>query len=241
MTTAAKKEFWQMTRREVGAADLPPSVVESVLETHERAVKQAIAEGKDVPAEVLKDYPILQNSDNIITNKENEHGRENTGVLRRDNDIHSGATGNASDDVSQGRQEVQEHAAKRHEGNGETESGGGEARGRELNISGSAGLRGLAESDKDNNSGSEQRLTEEPPRPIPLPAKDIELNEHSDIGYNAGAASRFDANLAAIKTLKTIEDEHRQATPEEQAVLSRLMKMTAAALLTPPGAGAAPN
>ena len=30
MTTEAKKEFWQMTRREVGAADLPPSVVESV-------------------------------------------------------------------------------------------------------------------------------------------------------------------------------------------------------------------
>ena len=191
------------------------------LETHERAVKQAIAEGKDVPAEVLKDYPTLQNSDNIITNKETEHDRENTGVLRRANDIHAGTTGSAGDDVSQGRQEVQEHAAKRHEGNGETESGGGETRGRELNISGSAGLRSLAESDKDNNSRSEQRLTEEPPRPVPSPAKDIELNEHSDIGFNAGAASRFDANLAAIKTLKTIEDEHRQATPEEQAILSK--------------------
>ena len=91
MTTEAKKEFWQMTRREVGAADLPPSVVESVLETHERAVKKAIAEGKDVPAEVLKDYPTLQNSDNIITNKETEHDRENTGVLRRANDIHAGS------------------------------------------------------------------------------------------------------------------------------------------------------
>jgi len=41
---------------------------------------------KDVPADVLKDYPTLQKSDNIITNKEIEHDRENTGVLRRANE-----------------------------------------------------------------------------------------------------------------------------------------------------------
>ena len=57
MTTTARKEFWQMTRREVGAADLPDSVVQSVLQSHWQAVKQAIEQGKPVPNEVLADYP----------------------------------------------------------------------------------------------------------------------------------------------------------------------------------------
>ena len=152
-------------------------------------------------------------SNNIMANKENDSDRDtNRSGLRGTNDLQPGTTESQSDDLSQREQAVQEHASERHEGTGSPQGAGGEARGRELNLTGSAGLRGLAESHPDNNPGSEQRLT---------PVKDIVLTEHSDIGFNAGAAARFDANLAAIKTLKTIEDEHRQATPEEQAILAK--------------------
>ena len=152
-------------------------------------------------------------SNNIMANKENDSDRDtNRSGLRGTNDLQPGTTGSQSNDLSQREQAVQEHASERHEGTGGPQGESGEARSRELNLTGSAGLRGLAESHPDNNPGSEQRLT---------PVKDIVFTEHSDIGFNAGAAARFDANLAAIKTLKTIEEEHRQATPEEQATLSK--------------------
>jgi len=60
----------------------------------------------------------------------------------------------------------------------------------------------MAKGTPSGDSGERQRL--EP--------KDIELKEHSDIVYNFGAASRFDDNIAAIKTLKKIESEGRRAT-----------------------------
>ena len=47
------------------------------------------------------------------------------------------------------------------------------------------------------------------------------MTTHPEIGYNAGAATRFDANLEAIRTLKQLQREQRQATPQEQAVLAR--------------------
>ncbi len=39
--------------------------------------------------------------------------------------------------------------------------------------------------------------------------------------YPSGAKSKYKANITAIKLLKTIESEHRTATPEEQIVLAR--------------------
>ena len=50
---------------------------------------------------------------------------------------------------------------------------------------------------------------------------DVILDSASDIGATAGAAVRFDANLEAIRTLKRLEDEGRQATPTEQAILAK--------------------
>lgn len=50
---------------------------------------------------------------------------------------------------------------------------------------------------------------------------DITLRSNEDIGANMGAAARFDANLSAIRTLKTIESERRTATPEEQSILAK--------------------
>ena len=160
-----------------------------------------------------------ENND-IMTRSEGRKD-DNTNLLRRTDDLHPGTVGRAGDDVSQREQTLQEHERQGQEGTGGPQGEGSQARGRELNISGYSGLRSVAEGNQDSNSGSEQRLTE-PPRPVPVPpAKDIKLDEHSDIGYNIGAAARFDANITAIKTLKTIEDEHRQATPEAQAILSK--------------------
>ncbi len=42
-----------------------------------------------------------------------------------------------------------------------------------------------------------------------------------DYGVSGGAKTRYADNVAAIKTLKTIESEHRTATPEEQNILSK--------------------
>lgn len=51
--------------------------------------------------------------------------------------------------------------------------------------------------------------------------RDIILDSTSDIGTGLGAARRFDANLDAIRTLKILDTEDRQATPEEQATLAK--------------------
>jgi N12 class adenine-specific DNA methylase len=56
--------------------------------------------------------------------------------------------------------------------------------------------------------------------PTSIP-RDIILNSASDIGATAGAATRFDANLDALRTLKVLEAEGRQATPPEQATLAK--------------------
>jgi hypothetical protein len=72
--------------------------------------------------------------------------------------------------------------------------------------------------------GSQQRLTAESLIPGALSTskpKDVILDSTSDIGFNAGAAARFDANLAAIRTHKLLDQEQRQATPEEQSILAK--------------------
>lgn len=42
----------------------------------------------------------------------------------------------------------------------------------------------------------------------------------NELGYGT-ASEKFNANVTAIRTLKTLESEHRLATPEEQEILSR--------------------
>ena len=78
-----------------------------------------------------------------------------------------------------------------------------------------------------DNLRGQDRLTEPSQTPVNEPAippkkaaTDIKL-DNLDIGFDAGAATRFDANLAAIRTLKQIEDEGRSATPEEQLILAK--------------------
>ena len=210
--TTIRKEFWQKTRREVGAADLPDSVVESVLKTHEQAVKQAVAEGKPVPTEVLKDYPELRKGidkpikSDIMTSegKGNDNG----------NEVQSSRIRSQGAQLPQGKQEV------RHQGNepsrsaevGEGEGSGSEAVRRESNEGGRAGLHSVESGNPPEDSGERKRLT---------PSKDIVLTSASEIGHNAGAVTKFEANLDAIRTLKRIEDENRPPTSEEQAKLAR--------------------
>lgn len=74
-----------------------------------------------------------------------------------------------------------------------------------------------------SDSGTGERL--EPPItssiPATSPAHDLILERNTDIGATATAMVRFDANLAAIRTLRKIESENRNATPQEQAVLAK--------------------
>lgn len=55
----------------------------------------------------------------------------------------------------------------------------------------------------------------------PTTTRDIVLTQENDIGHSAGPAARFDANLAAVRTLKKIEAENRSATPEEQMTMAK--------------------
>ena len=56
------------------------------------------------------------------------------------------------------------------------------------------------------------------PRPAPILARDLRITSAHGIG-EGGLKQKAEANLAAIRTLKTIEAENRPATPEEKAVL----------------------
>jgi N12 class adenine-specific DNA methylase/ppGpp synthetase/RelA/SpoT-type nucleotidyltranferase len=52
-------------------------------------------------------------------------------------------------------------------------------------------------------------------------SSDLILNESSDIGHDAGPTVRWQANVDAITTLKKIESEGRNATPEEQRIMTK--------------------
>lgn len=76
---------------------------------------------------------------------------------------------------------------------------------------------------------SDEEETAEQPLPEPAPAAASEpmpaahnfrYSEDMDL-YPSGTKSKYKANVEAIKLLKAIEGERRQATPEEQIVLAR--------------------
>jgi hypothetical protein len=56
------------------------------------------------------------------------------------------------------------------------------------------------------------------PRPVSTLARDLRITSANAIGEGS-PKQKAQANLAAIRTLKAIEAESRQATPEEKAVL----------------------
>ncbi|MBQ6999745.1 MAG: DEAD/DEAH box helicase family protein [Oscillospiraceae bacterium] len=62
--------------------------------------------------------------------------------------------------------------------------------------------------------------TEEPEPPQPVPEAENFRITDKDLGVG-GAKAKFHANINAIKLLKHLEEEGRQATPEQQEVLSR--------------------
>ncbi|MGL5156269.1 MAG: PLxRFG domain-containing protein [Aeromonas veronii] len=53
-----------------------------------------------------------------------------------------------------------------------------------------------------------------------IPASNFQITDDTRLGQG-GEVQKFNDNLAAIRTLKKIEAEHRRATPEEQTVLAR--------------------
>ena len=75
---------------------------------------------------------------------------------------------------------------------------------------------GVESGGSQHHTGEGERLGQSLPTVIP---RDVVLTPESDIGATAGAASRFDANLDALRIMKLLDAEARHATPEEQSVL----------------------
>jgi N12 class adenine-specific DNA methylase len=151
----------------------------------------------------------------IMTSKEAIHERiaGSPGVSGGESNIHVGATGKPVARLHETKptEKISGHEQARTKGNGGTKSEGDAEIRRESNIERSAGLPSMAEGDQRRDNGEGTRLA----------PKDLVLNRQSDIGHSAGSATRFDANLSAIRTLKQIEDDHRNATPEEQATMAK--------------------
>ncbi len=115
----------------------------------------------------------------------------------------------------------------------QTESETGEGIRRESNTERSSGTGSLESSNPSGNSGERERLENNPAdkavarnqsgwdasgRDQP---KDLVLHETDDIGHDASAVTRWNANVEAIKTLKKVETEGRQATPTEQKIMTK--------------------
>lgn len=193
MDKPKKKEFWQMTRVEVSSSlDIPDeTVVKSVLSSHEKAVRQALNQGKDVPGAVLKDYPAIDKprSSGIMTSREVKEDerpvrvdepKADDPVLGRDGDTQHSGVGRQSPQLHQAEQAkgIPEDEQKGVAGVLPSESHSGETLRREPDGERRAGLHSVEPGDQAGNIGERDRLTPEP--------KDVVLTESSDIGYNAG-------------------------------------------------------
>lgn len=78
---------------------------------------------------------------------------------------------------------------------------------------------GRQPSDARPSAGAAQRLDQ--PAPAPNASGNYRIHSPGDIGIDAGAAGRLTNNLAAIRTLKALAEEGRQASPVEQATLAK--------------------
>ena len=77
---------------------------------------------------------------------------------------------------------------------------------------GGVGERGLEPGYPVTDTGERERITT---------PRDIILTDDSDVDADVGPAARFDANLKALRTIKALEAEGRQATPEEQSIIAK--------------------
>ena len=158
--------------------------------------------------------PVLDKSGNssIMTSNKGDEDDNN-----RRHDLRHGNTQTESAGLREtdARERMEKNEVSGSRGTSSTQSNRSEEHSRELYPDGDGAVRSVAEGNPGRDTGEGQRLT---PKPEP---KDIELNGQSDIGFNAGAATRFDANIAAIKLSKQIESENRLATPDEQKILSK--------------------
>ena len=143
-----------------------------------------------------------------------------TGLPGRTGELHPESTGSESLEIHQGEQIARISEAeieRRASGILPPEREGGQGVRGEPDEERGAGHNRLESSHPAGDTGERNRL--EPPAPVSAD-KDINLT-NVDLGYNAGAAARFDANLLAIRTLKDIEGENRKATPAEQKILAK--------------------
>ncbi len=152
-----------------------------------------------------------QESD-IMTSRGEEYGSKSYDISTE-----SSRPGGESTQLSQGVQtegisgvEEVRGTSREPRGNGEPDTS---ARGEPYGI---GGVRepSLESGDTPLDIGDRDRLATSKP-------KDIILDTTSDFGQSLGAAARFDNNLESIRTLKKLDAEERQATPEEQAILAK--------------------
>lgn len=70
-------------------------------------------------------------------------------------------------------------------------------------------------------SWEREQPRQKPVQNEPIDSKKIDFRITDDHLGEGGAKTKFQRNVAAIRTLKAIESEHRLATPEEQEILSQ--------------------
>ena len=191
--------------------------------TYDKATGKFVEWKPNTPDFVKQAYQHLM----VEVGANNNEGATTNG---QSNDVSTQPRGSSgqSPNVPEGKQAAGIQADERQETAGIRRSGGeesGEIRS-ESNIGGDVRERSVEHSDQEPNTRVGNGLDLHPEPLIPgaeasTPPKDIILTSSSDIGYNLGAATKFDANLEAIRTLKKIEAESRKATPAEQAILAR--------------------
>jgi N12 class adenine-specific DNA methylase len=152
----------------------------------------------------------------MTSNKEGDHYDDRTyypSISRQAGELHDTPTGTESDPVSKSESpsRTPQDGESRTGSVGNGTGGSGSALREEPEGERRAGHNGVEQGDSSGNIAVAERLK----------PRDLVLNDKTDIGFNAGAATKFEANLQAIKTLKNIEDRNGQATPEEQKIISR--------------------
>ncbi len=197
---------------------------ESALEAHKKAMEQqhllpathlsVLLLEKDMPTPLTnaKSGSIMSTETKEEIKDEND-SRPQTGLPAQRRDVESESAGLRKDVQTESIPRSQEVGRV---GDVDTEQGGrSEGVRGEVDSGGDDGGGSLESGNSTRDYGERQRLENPPSR------HDVILDSHSDIGATAGAASRFDANLDAIRTIQKLDKEKRQATPDEQAILTK--------------------
>jgi len=129
----------------------------------------------------------------------------------------SGETGRGADDGGDAEARGRGNGAA---GSDSAEAGaGGRGRGRRVAASGTSTRK---RKDKPTAQELKAEADEEIPQasPINIPAVDFTITDDVELGKGTESV-KFADNLAAIRTLKQIEQENRRAIPDEQRILAR--------------------